>query len=120
MAAAPGFCPLSRPSCMSDSERADLTAFHDLEQLVRHLGDELAGFRRRALVAESRVKELERMEELSGHKPQRDLAARCAALEQENASLQGRLETATARARQMLDRVRFIRQQTQATAGGDR
>jgi hypothetical protein len=105
---------------MSASDRAELTAFHELEQLVRHLGDELAGFRRRALLAESRVKELERMEELAGHKPQRDLAARCAALEHENASLQERLETATTRTRQMLDRVRFIRQQTQASAGGER
>jgi hypothetical protein len=97
-----------------------MTALHELEQLVRHLGDELAGFRRRALLGESRLKELERKEELAGHKPQRELAARCAALEQQNAVLQERLESATARTRQMLDRVRFIRQQTQATAGGER
>jgi hypothetical protein len=32
--------------------------------------------------------------------------------------LKGRLEAATERTRQMLDRVRFIRQQTQAGAGG--
>lgn len=105
---------------MSDSDRPEVTAFQELEQLVRHLGDELAGFRRRALLAESRVKELERKEERAGHTPKRDLAERCAVLEHENAALQERLETATARTRQMLDRVRFIRQQTQATAGSER
>src|SRR5258705_4752982 len=102
---------------MSDSDRAEVTAFQELEQLVRHLGDELAGFRRRALVAESRVKELERKEGRGGHKPQRELADRCAALEHENVALRERLDAATARTRQMLDRVRFIRQQTQASAG---
>ena len=76
---------------MSDSERPEITAFRDLEQLVRHLGDELAGFRRRALLAESRLRELET----------------------ENAVLRGRLESATERTRQMLERVRFIRQQAQ-------
>lgn len=105
---------------MSDSDRLEVTAFHELEQLVRHLGDELAGFRRRALLAESRLKELDRKEGRGGHKPQRDLAERCTALEHENAALQERLEAATSRTRQMLDRVRFIRQQTQATAGGER
>jgi hypothetical protein len=39
-------------------------------------------------------------------------------LEQENAVLRERLDTATARTSQMLDRVRFIRQQAQG--GGER
>jgi hypothetical protein len=33
-------------------------AFEELERLVRHLGDELAFFRRRALEAERRLKEV--------------------------------------------------------------
>jgi hypothetical protein len=104
---------------MSDSVRPEVTAFRELETLVRHLGDELAGFRRRALVAESRVRELE----TKGGKPaaqQRQLADRCTELEHENAALKGRLDAATQRASQMLDRVRFIRQQTQGSAGGER
>ena len=105
---------------MSDSDRPDVTAFHELEQLVRHLGDELAGFRRRALLAESRLKELEPRDGRGGQKPQRLLAERCAALEEENVALRERLEVATARTRQMLERVRFIRQQTQATAAAER
>jgi hypothetical protein len=51
-------------------------------------------------------------------KRQRELRERCSALEHENAALRGRLESATARTRQVLDRVRFIRQQTEA--GADR
>ena len=95
---------------MSDSVRPEITAFRELELLVRHLGDELAGFRR----------ELDHLGEKSGRDPQRALSARCAQLEQENAELKARLETATTRTKQMLERVRFIRQQTQATAGAER
>ena len=105
---------------MSDSDRSEVTAFHELELLVRHLGDELAGFRHRALVAEARLRELERKDGRPGAKAQREAADRSAELERENVALKERLEAATARTNQMLDRVRFIRQQTQATAGGDR
>ncbi len=105
---------------MSDSDRPEVTAFHELETLVRHLGDELAGFRRRALLAEARVRELEGKEGRPAAQARRDLAERCSELEHENAALKGRLESATARASQMLDRVRFIRQQTQGTAGSER
>jgi hypothetical protein len=105
---------------MSDSVRPEVTAFRELELLVRHLGDELAGFRRRALVAEARVRELEVKGGHPAKQQQRELAERCNALEHENAALKGRLDAATVRTRQMLDRVRFIRQQTQATGGGER
>lgn len=101
---------------MSDSVQPEMTAFRELETLVRHLGDELAGFRRRALLAESRLRELEGQEAQPVREQQRELTAHCTALEHENAALKGRLEAATARTRQMLDRVRFIRQQTQAGA----
>ena len=48
----------------------------------------------------------------------RDLSDRVTQLEHENAALKGRLDAATARTNQMLDRVRFIRQQAQG--GGER
>jgi hypothetical protein len=105
---------------MSDSVRPEVTAFHELQTLVRHLGDELAGFRRRALVAEARIREMEAKESRLANTSPRELADRCAVLEGENAALRGRLDAATARTRQMLDRVRFIRQQTQNGAGSDR
>ena len=98
---------------MSDSERPEIVAFRDLEQLVRHLGDELAGFRRRALLAESRLRELETEERAPDVTQQRALDERVTELEHENAVLRARLESATERTRQMLERVRFIRQQAQ-------
>ena len=98
---------------MSDRERPEIVAFRDLEQLVRHLGDELAGFRRRALLAESRLRELETEERTPDVAQQRALDERVTELEHENAVLRARLESATERTRQMLERVRFIRQQAQ-------
>jgi regulator of replication initiation timing len=73
---------------MSDNAQADNHAIHELDTLVRHLADELAAFRRRALTAEVRLKE-------------------------ENEKLRIRLDDAAARTKQMLDRVRFLRQQAQ-------
>lgn len=105
---------------MSDDARPDLAAVQELEILVRHLADELAGFRRRALTAESRLKELEGMAGRPAVEAQRALSARCAQLERENSALTGQLESAATRARQMLERVRFIRQQTQGNAVGER
>ena len=42
---------------MSGSERPELRAYRELEMLVRHLGEELAAFRRRALAAEGQLKD---------------------------------------------------------------
>ena len=42
---------------MSDNDRPELRAYQELETVVRHLGEELAAFRKRALVAESRLKD---------------------------------------------------------------
>ena len=103
---------------MSDSDRPENIAFRELETLVRHLGDELAGFRRRALLAEARVREWESQGTSPKMQQQHELSDRVTALEHENAALKGRLDAATARTKQMLDRVRFIRQQAQG--GGER
>ena len=93
---------------MSDSEHQleAVSAFEELEQLIRHLGDELASFRKRALVAETRVKELEAASDGAPVS-----SAAMAKLEKENAALRARLEKAAARTRDMLERVRFLRQQ---------
>src|SRR4029078_11428468 len=95
---------------MSDNEPADNHAIQELDTLVRHLADELAGFRRRALTAESRLKEVESHE---GAAMALDLSARVTQLENENEKLRARLDEAAARTKQMLDRVRFFRQQAQ-------
>lgn len=93
---------------MSDLEAPEAVAFRQLEQLVRHLGEELASFRRRAQAAEARVRVLETAVEQGG-----DAASieRLRALEVENAELKGRVAYASDRTRQLLARVRFLRQQ---------
>jgi hypothetical protein len=91
---------------VSDSARPEITAFTELEQLVHHLGDELASFRRRALQAEARLKTLESTGVKGVVSPER-----VQYLERENAGLTTRLEAARARTQQMIDRVRFLRQQ---------
>jgi hypothetical protein len=95
---------------MSDKEQAENAAVHELGVLVHHLAEELAGFRRRALTAEARLKELEGHE---GGVVGFELASQVTRLEQENTQLRTKLEAAGARAKQMLDRVRFLRQQAQ-------
>ena len=100
------------------------SSFLQLEQLVRHLGEELSSFRRRALHAEAQVKALEAERQASRPaagptgevEPPKD--PRVIELERENAELRRRLESATSRTRQVLDRVRFLRQQQ--AHGGDR
>lgn len=100
---------------MSDNGRTELRSFRELEAAVRALAEELAGFRRRALVAEARVRDLESAGSLAPDAPAP--VARIVDLERENGELRERLEGAGARTRQMLDRVRFLRQQVQ---GGER
>lgn len=103
---------------MSDTAQAEKRAIQELDVLVHHLADELAGFRRRALTAEARLKEVEGQE---GGAVSLELAARCSELEQENEKLKKKLAAAKAQANQMLDRVKFLRQQAQVqVTGGER
>jgi hypothetical protein len=95
---------------MSDHAPADRDAVRELGSLVHHLADELAAFRRRALVAEARLKDLDGH---NGSAINLDLAGRVAHLERENENLASKVEAAGTRAKAMLDRVRFLRQQTQ-------
>lgn len=90
-------------SSESDRERPEARAFRELDLLVRRLGDELAVFRRRALQAEARVKELEAALPVGG--------TRNADLVRENDELKARIEAASARTRHLLERMRFARQQ---------
>jgi hypothetical protein len=100
---------------VSDSERPDIVAFQELEQLIRVLGDEMAAWRRRAHEAEARLKDLE-------SRAAREAASALSSapirntetdteLERENQELRQRLETARQRTRQLLERLRFLRQQ---------
>jgi hypothetical protein len=99
----------------SDSVRPEVAAFRELEGVVRRAVRELATTRQRGesdVLAEPVVE---------GDAPDLrafDLELRLANLERENAALRERLAAAGARARQMLERVHFLRQQTQV--GGER
>jgi hypothetical protein len=99
------------------SDRESLPETHplpQLAQLVRHLGEELAAFRKRALAAEARLRSYESASQ-SG-----DLFApqRVEELERENADLRSRLEFATDRTRAILSQVRFLRQQAERPVTG--
>ena len=99
---------------MSDSA-PEFAAFHELEQLVHSLGEELAGFRKRALTAENRLKALEAANgpgDLFSHE-------RLAAVEHENTELKRRLAEATERTNQVVAQLRFLRQQHER-AGSER
>lgn len=98
---------------MSDSERPDLAAFRELEQMIRALGDEMAAWRRRAQLAEGRLKNSEALVARAGMPDDH----RAETLEHENARLRERLEAARQRTRSVLDRVRFMRQQHEVEAG---
>jgi hypothetical protein len=105
---------------VSDNERHDRIAFRELEVLIRHLGDELASFRRRAMQAETQLRTFD-----VGGGPVA-VASGLETLEAENAVLRGGLEAAAGHAQSMLDRVRFLRQQQEqsaavaGSAGGER
>jgi predicted nucleic acid-binding Zn-ribbon protein len=89
---------------VSDSERPDLVAFQELEHLITALADEMAGWRRRAQEAEAKVKAA----------PATGGRANAAALERENRELRERLEAARARTKQLLEKLRFLRQQQES------
>lgn len=91
---------------MSDHASPETAAFAELRRLVRHLGEELASYRKRALTAEARLKQLDELASKTGADPERSFE-----LEQENAGLKVRLEAAQQRTEKMLARVRFLRQQ---------
>lgn len=83
-------------------------AFQELEVLVRSLGEELARFRKRALSAEARLRQIE----TAGETGDLFSSDRVAALEAENRDLRERLEAAASRTRSLWERVKFLRQQT--------
>jgi predicted nucleic acid-binding Zn-ribbon protein len=90
----------------------EVAAFRELEALVHHLGEELAGFRKRALQAETRLKQIDSA--ASSGKPSPE---KLAALERENRELRERLAHATERTHAMVERIRFLREQASTSAG---
>jgi hypothetical protein len=98
-------------------------AFLELRRTVLLLGEELAGFRRRAQMAEARVRELERelkraderaaKAEVKASAPlsPEQVSEREAALMKENEQLRKRLSLVRKRVKVLLGRLRFLREQ---------
>lgn len=95
---------------MAEQRGLVIDAAEEVAALVTALGEELTSFRQRALKAESRVKELE----AAGGGELVELSKRIATLEGENQALLVRIESASERTEELLDRVRFTRQQTES------
>lgn len=92
---------------MSTHARPDSASVVELARLVRAVGEELAGYRKRALSAEARLRLLEeRVVQVTGVSSERVVE-----LEQENADLRQRIAAARERTTRMLARVRFLKQQ---------
>lgn len=99
-----------------DGERSDAPVLDQLETILRHVADELALWRARAVKAEAELKES------GGRGPATKLdpetRGRVADLEQENKTLKQRVEAARTRVQDLLSRLTFLEEQARETAGG--
>lgn len=98
-----------------DGERSDAPVLDQLETILRHVADELALWRARAVKAEAELKES------GGRGPAVKLdpetRGRVADLEQENKTLKQRVEAARTRVHDLLSRLTFLEEQAKETAG---
>jgi hypothetical protein len=97
-------------------ERPDQKALRDLEHVVHHLAEELAGWRRRTLKAEG---ELQQARENGGVLAGPELTQarqRVIELETENQALRLRIEAAKDRLRSLAGRLSFLEQHGGGTA----
>lgn len=85
----------------SSTERPDIEALRELEEVLRHFESELAGWRRRALAAEQRLVDADS----GGDAPV------ISGLDAGNSELEQRLQLARGRVGDLLDRLRFLEQQ---------
>ncbi len=92
-------------------ERPDFRALDELEQLLRHVGEELAAWRRRSLKAEAELQEYK----TSGRGPAGpemvQARQRVIDLELENQQLRERIETARERVATIESRLTFLAQE---------
>jgi hypothetical protein len=107
-----------------DGERADAPVLDQLEAILRHVADELATWRSRALKAEGDLKEGGGRAGAGGGggvaKPDLELRGRAAELEQENKQLRLRVEAAKGRVQDLVSRLAFLEEQARETVGSVR
>jgi hypothetical protein len=104
-----------------DGDRVDGRVLDQLETVLRHVADELAGWRARALKAESELKEsgIRGAGAAAGTatKPDAETRGRVTDLEQENKTLRQRVEAARVRVHDLLSRLTFLEEQARQTGG---
>ena len=97
-------------------ERPDLKALNDLDQLLRHVAEELAGWRRRTLRAEAELGEARESGGVLAGPELKDARQRIIELETENAALHQRIDAAKERLRVLAARLSFLEQHGGGTA----
>lgn len=102
---------------MYDGERADAQVLDQLETILRHVADELAGWRARAVKAEGELKESAGRSGGAAARPDAETRSRVADLEQENKTLRQRVEAARLRVHDLLSRLTFLEEQAREAGG---
>jgi chromosome segregation ATPase len=107
-----------------DGERADAQVLDQLETILRHVADELAVWRARAVKAEGELKESGGRSGGGGGsgggaaaKLDTEARNRVADLEQENKTLRQRVEAARLRVHDLLSRLTFLEEQAREAGG---
>jgi chromosome segregation ATPase len=104
-----------------DGERADAQVLDQLETILRHVADELAVWRARAVKAEGELKESGGRSGGGGGgaaaKSDAEARNRVADLEQENKTLRQRVEAARLRVHDLLSRLTFLEEQAREAGG---
>jgi chromosome segregation ATPase len=91
-------------------DRPDLKALAQLEELLSHLGEELAGWRRRSLKAEADLQEIRAHGGKAAGPELVQARKRIIELETENHALHQRVEAAKERVRALASRLSFLEQ----------
>jgi chromosome segregation ATPase len=97
-------------------ERPDVRAFVDLEQVVRNLTEELAGWRRRTLKAEGELQQARANGGVLAGPELVQARQRVTELETENQALRVRIDAAKDRLQALAGRVSFLEQHGGGTA----
>ena len=103
-----------------DGERADAEVLDQLETILRHVADELAMWRARAIKAEADLKDGGGRGATSAAKPDLEARSRAAELEQENKQLRLRVDAARGRVQDLASRLAFLEEQARETVGSVR
>jgi len=110
----------------SNGERLDAVALDQLEATIRHVAEELAGWRARALKSEAEARHgapsgspvaASSGPALTIARPDPELRTRMAEMEAENRALRQRVEATRARLQDLLARLAFLEEQGREPGG---